>query len=120
MSVAVMLADDKIDEKELVLIKTMIEKSHRTFDELPLLSLNNKRNSFSRIRNELIIKSIKIAKLKEFNKNLIMPILRALLIVAGSDNKIEKSELKVIYEFAKEFSISKQDIILLLRTQYEN
>jgi len=120
MSVAVMLADNKIDEKEILLIKNMIKKSHREFKELSIFSLDRKNSlSFKKIKEDLIKRSIEKATKKNFNKNLIIPILRALIIVAASDDDIEKSELKTIYSFAKEFNISKQDIILLIKTQYE-
>ena len=118
MSVAVMLADNKIDEKELSLIKSMIKKSHRDFEELTKQFLKHK-GDFSELKDNLITQSIKLAKKKSFDKNLIIPIIRKLIIVAASDGKIETSELLAIYKFAKEFDISKQDIVLLMKTQYK-
>ena len=120
MSVAVMLADDKIDKNELSLIKSMINKSHRDFEELTQLFLKkNKDLSFVEIKNNLIKISVRLAQKKSFDKNLIIPIIRKLIIVAASDGKIEKSELLCIYRFAKEFDVSKQDIVLLIKTQYK-
>ena len=41
-------------------------------------------------------------------------IIRQLLIVAASDTKVETSELDVIYVFAKEFGVTKQEIGVLI------
>ena len=44
-----------------------------------------------------------------------MGMLRKLLIIAASDGNVDRSELDVIYSFAKEFEISKQELIFLLQ-----
>ncbi len=119
MSAAVMLADGKIDEKEVALIKNMIDKAHKNFQELSMLFIKGNVGDFRQTKNELIKKAIKIAKQESFNKCLIVPIIRRLILVAASDEVIEISELRAIYQFAKEFGISKKDIIFIIKTQYK-
>ena len=120
MSIAVMLSDNRIDEKELSLIRTMINKAHRNFEELTDLYLKKNKNlSFTENKNKLIDTAIQIAKKESFGKHLIIPVIRKLIIVAASDGIIEKSELLSIFKFAKEFDLSKQDLVLLIKTQYK-
>ena len=120
MSVAVMLADNKIDKNEYSLIKSMIKKTHRDFKEITESFIQKHKDlAFNEIKNNLIHISIRLAKKESFNKSLIIPIIRKLIIVAASDGRIEKSELLCIYQFAKEFDVSKQDIVLLMKTQYK-
>lgn len=119
MSVAVMLADNKIDQGEVSLINNMIKKAHRDFDELKSILSSSEYSNFNRLKSSLIDQSIKTAKKENFDKNLIVPVIRKLIIVAASDGNIETSELNTIFKFAKEFNISKKDIVMMIKTQYK-
>ena len=118
MSVAVMLADGVIDKGEVSLVEEMIDKSKEDFSKLrSLFPLGKIKEDVSSVRLKFIEESVKLAKDKEFNKSFIVPIIRALIIVAASDGNIDKSEMQTIYLFAKEFGFSKIDIVMLVKTQ---
>ena len=56
---------------------------------------------------------------KTFNKTMIVPIIRKLLLVAASDGEVVKEELNVIFDFAKHFSITRREIVQIINTQYK-
>ena len=119
LAIAVMLSDNKIDEKEISVIRSMIRKSNLDFPELTELFSPAQDINFNKIHDELIMDAVQKTRKNSFHKKLIIPIIRKLIIVAASDGKIEKPELLTIYKYAKEFDISKKEIILLIKTQYK-
>ena len=119
LAVAVMLSDKKIDEKEISVIQTMIKRSDIEFPELMNLMIPGRNMDFQEIHDKLIDDAITKSKQNSFDKRLIVPAIRKLLIVAASDGKIEKAELETIYKYAKEFDISRNELILMIKTQYK-
>lgn len=123
MSIAVMLADGEIDEKELLHIREKAKESG--YDNSSLLdrySTNLSAQNIKKEMNKLIKEAIHTANEEAFNKILIIPIIRSLILVAASDGDIHREELKVIYKFAKGLKcvdFTKQDIVLIMKTQYK-
>ena len=119
LAVAVMLADKIIDEKETSLIKSMIKRSNLDFPELDAMLNPTLEIDFQEVHDHLVKDAIKKSKQNSFKKGLIIPVIRKLILVAASDGKIETTELMTIYKYAKEFGITKKEIILLIKTQYK-
>ena len=119
LAIAVMLSDGNIDEKEVSVIQTMIRHANMEFPEVTGLLQPSGTIDFKEIQDKLIDDAITKTKQNSFDKKLIIPVIRKLIIVAASDGNIETSELMAIYKYAKEFDISKDDIILLIKTQYK-
>lgn len=119
MSIAIVLADGKIDDGEIKYMKSLFKKSHRTYNEYMKIIFAQKDGDYTELINTLIKKCIKITKKESFEKNMIIPIIRKLILVSASDGIIRKAELKVLFKFAKNFSITKRDIVLILSTQYK-
>ncbi len=127
MSIAVILADGIIDVGEIEYMNKLLESPQNKFEKYTniIFEKQNSKTSeqeqvdYTSIINELTYKSVNITKKKSFNRNMVVPIIRKLILVSASDGTICKKELDVIYHFSKEFSISRRDIILILSTQYK-
>ena len=120
MSIAVVLADKEIQEPEDKIVKALIKKAHHNYsDVINMVFINPEDLSFDEMIDILIQKSLHISKEETFDDLMLVPIIRKLLIVASSDGEIVKEELTVIYRFAKEFGITKQEIVQIINTQYK-
>lgn len=119
MSIAVVLADGVIDEGEIEYMNKLLKDSSNKFKKYTKVIYEKKDADYSQLINELTNKSISITKEKSFNRNMVVPIVRKLILVSASDGTIRKKELDVIYNFSKDFNISRRDIILILSTQYK-
>lgn len=118
MSIAVMLSDGVIEDGEKLEIEKRVMRANGDFKEY-LKLLATEPCDFNVLKDRLIDKSVELAKSKNFDKSVIIPIIRVLVLVAASDGNIDKSELIAIYKFAKEFDISKEEIVFLMETQYK-
>jgi uncharacterized tellurite resistance protein B-like protein len=119
MSIAVVLADKEIHESEDKYIKSLLKNTKKDYSIFTdLIFKKNNDTSFEDKISQLIDESILITQKKTFNNTMVVPIIRKLLLVAASDGEIVKEELKVIYDFAKHFSITKKEIAQVINTQY--
>lgn len=115
MALAVALADGSITEDEVKCIGQIIEKEDLLQERYLLIRERLSENSHKEIVDEIIDESVKSVKSKGLRKADIVNIARQLIIVAASDSVISKEELLTIYQFCKEFDISKQEIVLLTK-----
>jgi len=61
----------------------------------------------------LLDESVRYCKQNQITTSEVIPVIRFMLLTAASDG-VEVSELKVIYRFAKNFKITKEEIVILL------
>ena len=120
MSIAVVLADKEIHESEDKYIKSLLKNTKKDYSVFTdLIFKKDNDTSFEDKISQLIDESILITQKKTFNKTMIVPIIRKLLLVAASDGEVVKEELNVIFDFAKHFSITKREIVQIINTQYK-
>ena len=120
MSIAVVLADKEIHESEDKYIRALLKKAKKDYTKYTKIIFANENSfSFDEKIEQLIVESIRIVKDKVFDKSLIVPIIRKLLLVASSDGEIVKEELNVIYKFGKNFGIYILEIVQIINTQYK-
>lgn len=120
MSIAVVLADKEIHETEDKYIKSLLKNSKKEYSKFTDLIFNkNNDTSFEDKISQLIDESILLTQKKKFNNTMVIPVIRKLLMVASADGEIVMEELKVIYDFAKHFSITKKEIVQIINTQYK-
>jgi len=120
MSIAVVLADKEIHESEDKYIKSLLKNTKKDYSVFTdLIFKKDNDTSFEDKISQLIDESILITQKKTFNKTMIVPIIRKLLLVAASDGEVVKEELNVIFDFAKHFSITRREIVQIINTQYK-
>jgi Zn-dependent protease with chaperone function len=121
MAIAVILADDKIDGHEIKIIENICSRNQQNKVEKyrKLLFGKGGKINFIKIKEELINESISFAKRENYNKHTLVPMIRKLLLVADIDGYIDKRELICIHEFAKHFNFTREEIVILLQTQYQ-
>ncbi len=120
MGLAVALADGKIDPAEIKTIENMTGKkldlpSHGLSKEPPHVEKDLKSTI-----DKLINKSLKTCREQKYDRHDLSPLVRYLLVISSSDHHIDLSELRVIYNFAKEFGFSRYDISIILEQMHLN
>ena len=114
LCIAVALADGSISKGEVSAISKILGSDADV--EATYIRITNKIASSSpaSFTNDIVQKAVREMKRQNYRKANIVGILRPLLEVAASDGKTEPCELDTIYSFAKEFGVSKQEILFLL------
>ena len=114
LCVVVAMADGKITDDEIAAIHKIISPNA------------NEADSYRQIKGKLAAGSVESVieqmttdvanQMKELNylKTDIIKIVRQLLLIAASDTYIGHSELEAIYTFAKQFDITKHQILFLV------
>jgi hypothetical protein len=118
MTIAVILSDGEIDEKEIKYFEDLfLHRSPRLISKYKKILLHDKVG-FKELVETFINDSIAFAGNHGYNKHKLVPIIRKLLLVADSDGQIDKRELECIYKFGKAFGFTREDIVIMVQTQY--
>jgi uncharacterized tellurite resistance protein B-like protein len=118
MTIAVILSDGEIDEKEIKYFEDLFShKSSQLISKYKKLLLHDNR-SFKALVEAFINDSITIADNLGYNKHKLVPVIRKLLLVADSDGQIDMQELECIYKFGQAFGFTREDIVIMVQTQY--
>jgi len=124
MCLAIILADGNIENKELKAFE-QIEKMFVTDDRHHIDIYKSfiyeglADSNFNNVMTDLIKESIERAKRKNLTKHSLVSYIRIFLLIAASDEIIDKNELDCIYSFAREFGFSRSDIVTFIVTQYK-
>jgi len=118
MTMAVILADQKIDDRELIYFEELFSSYPRKRIEKYKRLAYNSKGEFEELIQKFVGESIEYGKNHGYNKHRLVPIIRKLLLVADSDGKIEKRELNCIFQFGEAFGFTREDIVILVQTQY--
>lgn len=126
LALAVILADGKIDEREIRAFEQIEKMFIKKLNEDNLFTKYKNKifdgktiNQYTEKMNDFVNDSLLVAKKKKMTKHSVAPIVRILLLVAASDETIDLSELDCIYQFAKNFGFTRDDIVNLIVTQYK-
>jgi uncharacterized membrane protein YebE (DUF533 family) len=114
LCVAVALADGKITQDEVATIQNILEQKE-TFDTSFIDRVKQDKRPINEIIEKIVRKGVEDVKQSGKSRIEIVGMLRKLLIIAASDGNVDRSELDTIYSFAKEFGISKQELLFLLQ-----
>jgi uncharacterized tellurite resistance protein B-like protein len=114
LCVAVALADGKITPDEVEAIKKIVEQKGK-FDTSFINRVKKDKRPINQIIENVVREGVEDVKQCGKSRIEIVGMLRKLLIIAASDGRVDRSELDTIYSFAKEFDISKQELIFLLQ-----
>ena len=114
LCIAVALADGKITREEVVAIRNILDQKEE-FDETFIKRIQQDRRGINVKIDEIVGKAAENVKQSGKSRIEIVGMLRKLLMVAASDGTVDKNELDTIYSFAKEFEISKEELIFLLQ-----
>ena len=122
MALAVVLSDGDIKKGEIKALQRIFSKSNsKKIDQYKKVIftdfIKDENIQYNILIKKFIKESVAFAKKKKYNKHQLVPIIRMLLLIAASDENIDKQELDCIYDFAKEFDFSRSDIVLILNTQ---
>ena len=114
LCLAVALADGHITAEEMLSIRKILGNGsliNRRFRGMQAKLDSTKAKA---ITSEIIASAIKRAKNAKLSKADIVQLVRKMLIVAASNGVVENAELDVIYDFSSKFSITMQDIVILV------
>ncbi len=114
LCVAVAAADGRISKGEVSGIARILGEPTNVDETYAKIKSRIARASVSSFASDAIRRAVAETERRGCSKADILSVLKSLLVVAGSDGKIETSELDVIYNFAKVFGVSKQDILFLI------
>ena len=114
LCVAVALADGKITQDEVKAIQKIVEQKEK-FDTSFIDRVKKDKRPINEVIEKIVREGVEDVKQCGKSRIEIVGMLRKLLIIAASDGNVDRSELDVIYSFAKEFEISKQELIFLLQ-----
>ena len=121
LSMAVILADGDIHRREVKAFKQIIEASG--FDKvqhyMDIIFNKDPGISYNKLMSDFVAKSVAFAKKANFSQNSLVPLIRVLLLVAASDERIDLSELECIYSFVEEFGFTREDLVTFIATQYK-
>ncbi len=107
------MADGKIDDAELTAVSEIINYEYDEKNKQELLN-EIRANDFNTLISDYLHDAITYCENAELRKYEIINIVKQLIIISASDNRIEKSELDVIYAYSKNFGIEKNEIIFLI------
>lgn len=118
MTLAVVLADFKVKQKEIEHISRIVkndEQYQKLFEEVLLQTKNLKtQQQYSELANKLIDESVIHAKKMGYSKHDLIPFLRYLIVISACDGDVDLRELEHIQKFAKNFDFVRTDLILIL------
>jgi len=114
LCIAVAFADGKITREEVLAIRNILDQKE-DFDEGFIKGLQQDRRDLQVKISEIVGKAVANVKQSGKSRIEIVGMLRKLLMVAASDGTVDRNELDTIYSFAKEFAISKEELIFLLQ-----
>lgn len=113
LGAAVILADHKItpeEEKHFLSLEDGVIEPGKI---LKKIKTDIKNLDYQTVINSLLNESLEYCKEHSITVSEVIPIVRFMLLTAASDG-IEKSELQLVYKFAKNFKISREEIVILL------
>ena len=113
LCLAVAMADGKIDDAELTAVSEIINYEYDEKNKQELLN-EIRANDFNTLISDYLHDAIMYCENAKLRKYEIINIVKQLIIISASDNRIEKSELDVIYAYSKNFGIEKNEIIFLI------
>jgi len=113
LGAAVMLADHHITEEEEKHFLSLENETISPGKILKKIKEQVKEIDYNTIIKSLLNESLDYCKKHKLTVSEIIPLVRFMLLTAASDG-VAASELKVIYRFAKNFKITKEEIIILM------
>ncbi len=114
LCVAVALSDGKVTKDEMLAINRILGTSVSVANRFESVRAMLKATSISSVIAAIIETATRQVKEKNSLKSDIVRLLKPMLLVAASDMCIEASELDTIYNFAKNFGITKGEIMILI------
>ena len=114
LCIAVALSDGKITREEVIAIRNILEQKE-DFDEAFIKSIQQDKRDLNIVIDEIVRKAVENVKQNGKSRIEIVGMLRKLLMVAASDGNVDNRELDTIYSFAREFNISKEELVFLLQ-----
>ena len=112
-AVAVILSDGNVSDEALEVLTrlTFTWKEPESF--IKEIQQRIASSSYTAVAKELVVEAVDYCTEKDLSSQDVVPVLKFMLQVAVSDG-IKLEELKTIYSFARQFDISKEEIVLLL------
>jgi len=114
MCLAVALADGRVTASEAAAIRKIVGVCKKTSTPFSNLPTTLSPAGAKAITSRIVASAVTRAKTTNLRKADIVRLVKKMLVVAASDRIIEYAELDVIYDFAKEFGVTKQDIGILV------
>lgn len=114
LCIAVALSDGKITQDEIAAIKGMFNQKGQ-FDTAFVNRIRRSQQPVHEVIEKLIGKAVDNVKQNDMSRIEIVGMLRKLLVIAAADGNVDRSELDTIFTFAKEFDITKQELIFLMQ-----
>lgn len=113
LGTAVILSDHKITEEEISLLSSLSAGEANPREYFAEIQERVGVLGFDRVVDDLLKESFTYCKTQNFKHSDIIAVIRFMLHVAAADS-VEINELHTIYKFAKQYRVTKEEIILLL------
>jgi len=113
LGAAVILADHEITKEEERHFLSLEDDKISPGKVLKEIKLRLENLEYDAVIKNLLDESVRYCKQNQITTSEVIPVIRYMLLTAASDG-VEVSELKVIYRFAKNFKITKEEIVILL------
>jgi uncharacterized tellurite resistance protein B-like protein len=114
LCVAVALSDGQVTMDEMHAIGRILGTNGSMTKRFENLGTKLKAATASSVTAAIVETAVRQAKEKNYLKPDIVKLLRPMLSIAASDRRIEATELDTIYNFAKNFGITKAEIMVLI------
>lgn len=117
LGVAVALADKKLTEEEVELLKELVNTHTHPSDFINQILYALDTKTYNELIDELISDCSKFCMENGYTKADLLPLIRFMLFVSVAD-QLELTELEVISKFANNFNISREEIVVLLHQMF--
>jgi len=117
LGVAVALADRKITEEEIDLLKSLVDTHTHPNDFIAQIIAALDKYSHEEVIEQLIEDCVKFCVENGYTKSDLLPLIRFMLFVSIAD-QVEINELRVVNRFAEQFHISREEIVILLHQMF--
>jgi uncharacterized tellurite resistance protein B-like protein len=114
LCLAVALADGDIADAEVQAVVKITNETQDAFEIVRTLKNKIKTTGAEALTRELIARAIRSTTRQQLPRRAVVSIVRQAVMVAAADNNVAKVELETVYEYARDFDLTREDIVAIL------
>jgi tellurite resistance protein len=113
LAVATGMSDGVLDRNEINAMNKMIRPDLQTEPFFSGLEDAMRERDIASIVDELVERAVAEAKEKGYGKEEATRVAKLMLVIAAADGKVDSKELRTIYQFGRNFRLTKREIVYL-------